>query len=361
MAGVPEVRTFTSSVLPPYERGVELGERLRTEVAACVDGYRRLFAARASARFDVDLWGERAWDVIADLAPEAAAEIAGIADGADRPVRELAAVNARTELLAVADPAGATECSTVVALAPGRPPVAVQTWDWYAAMADGWLHWTIPHPDGRVVTTVTEVGMLAKVGVNGYGVGVLLNMLHHAADVSEDGGEPALGYPVHLLSRRILDEAHDLDEAVALATKEQTSASTALTVVQGSPGAGRAVSVELFSGGHGLLDPVDGLLVRTNHFVSEAGAPGCTAHTIGPGTRIRRDTLLRELAGRPPTGPDQVVSAMVDHADVGGVCAHPDPHDEPALQHATLATVVLDAAGRRVEVTSGGPCARRGR
>ena len=59
----------------------------------------------------------------------------------------------------------------------------MQTWDWYDAMSDGWFTWTIPFPDGRVVQTVTEFGMLAKIGVNDRGVGVMLNMLHHRNDV----------------------------------------------------------------------------------------------------------------------------------------------------------------------------------
>src|SRR3954469_25337766 len=134
---VSKVRTFTSSPLQPYDRGLELGERLSAEVAACAAAYRRLFAVRAVRPFDVDLWSERAWEVIRRLAPTAADEIAGIAEGArvagreEAPplsCREVAAGNARTELLAVANPTGTTECSTVVSLPPGRPPVAVQTW-----------------------------------------------------------------------------------------------------------------------------------------------------------------------------------------------------------------------------------------
>src|SRR3954451_2566290 len=354
---VSKVRTFTSSPLPPYDRGLELGERLRTEVAACAAAYRRLFAVRAVRPFHVDLWSDRAWEAIRRLAPTAAEEIAGIAEGARGPVREGAAVNARTELLAAANPTGTTECSTVVSVPPGRPPVAVQTWDWYDAMADDWMHWTIPSPDGRVVETVTEVGMLAKIGVNGYGVGVLLNMLHHASDVPDDGTEPSLGYPVHLLSRRILEDARDLDEAVAIATTGPMSASTSLTVVEGRERSGRAVSVELFPAGHGLVEPNGDLLVRTNHFVSEAGAAGCTAHTIGPGTRIRRDKLVDALTGTTPA-PVEVLDAMHDHADEGGVCVHPDTSLDPDEWHATLATVTLDTAGRRLDVVAGGPCAR---
>jgi isopenicillin-N N-acyltransferase like protein len=355
---VTKVRTFRSSALPPYDRGFEFGEQLRTDVEETVAGYRRLFAVRAEVPFDVDLWSERAWQLICDLAPTAAEEIAGIAEGAGRHVREIAAINARTELLAIANPTGATECSTVVSLRPGRPPVAVQTWDWYDAMADTWLDWTIPHPDGRIVETVTEFGMLAKIGVNGYGVGVLLNMLHHESDLPSEDDEQRLGYPVHLLSRRILDDATSFDEAVEIATRGPMSASTSLTVVEGSAEGGHTASVELFPGGYGILEPTGGVLVRTNHFVSEAGAPGCTAAAIGPGTRIRRDKLLAAFEGRIPETAEEVMVAMDDHAAVGGICAHPDTTLDESIWHATLATVSIDTVAHRLDVTSGGPCAR---
>ena len=348
------VRTFTSSVLGPADRGRELGERHTDEIARTVAAYRRLFAAKASRPFDVDLWAERAWGTISELAPVAAEEIAGIAEGARVPVREVAMLNARTELLVVADPTGANdECSTVVALPPGAAPVAVQTWDWYDAMAEDWFAWTIPHPDGHLVRTVTEYGVLGKIGVSSHGVGVLFNMLRHADDALAE--EKGIGFPVHLLSRQILDTARDLDEALAQASSVSTSASTSLTVVDR---AGRTASVELFPGGPGVVHPSDGLLVRTNHFVSEEGAPGCLAAGLGPGSGLRRTTLLEAFGDRTPQSVDEVVAAMDHHAEVGGVCAHPDRTLDPPLQHATLATVALDVVGTTLDVTPGGPCRR---
>lgn len=353
-----QLRSFTSSVLPPHERGVEFGERHATDIARTVTSYRRLFTARATRPFDVDAWADRAWARIEELAPWAAPEIRGIAEGAGVPAREVAAINARTELLAIADPSGTGECSSVVVLPPDGPPVAVQTWDWYDAMRDNWLHWRIPRPDGRVVETVTEFGMLAKIGVarsgEGAGIGVLLNMLHHQADGADDDGQ-AIGHPVHLLSRQILDEANDLDEALVIAKAASTSASTSLTLVEA---AGRAVSVELSPAGPGMLEPEDGVLVRTNHFVTAAKEAGCLADTIGPSSRIRRRTLLDAFGTTRPRSAADVIEAMHDHRDVGGVCAHPDESMAPLLWHATLATVSLDPVNGTLDVTPGGPCAR---
>lgn len=345
------VRTFRSSPLPPYERGVEFGQQLGGEVRRTVASYRRLFLARAREEFDVDAWSRAAWAAIEQHDPGAAAEIRGIAEGAGLSVAEVASINARTELLAAADPTGRNECSTVVSLPDGGVPVAAQTWDWYARMADGWLHWTVPHPDGRVVETVTEYGVLAKIGVSSTGVGVMLNMLHHRQD--EGAAADGIGYPVHLLSRRILDTCDSVADAVALTGSVPVTASTSLTVVD----RGSAASVELFPGGPGVVEPEDGLLVRTNHFLSTAGADGCLATTISPSSHMRRDTLLGEFKPDRPTDARQVLAAMDDHDEVGGVCVHPDRRTEPELWHATLATVVLDVATGTLSAVAGGPCA----
>lgn len=350
--------TFTSSVLDPYDRGAEFGERHAAQIATTVAAYRRLFTARADHDFDVDLWAERAWETITAVAPLHADEIRGIAEGAGRPVRELAAVNARTELLVAANPTGVTECSSVIALPEGRAPFAVQTWDWYDAMTDGWLHWTIPHPDGRVVETVTEFGMLGKIGVNGYGVGVMLNMLHHKND-ADRAAEGTIGYPVHLLSRRILDEAQTFDDAVGIASAP-TSASSSLTVLDR---AGHGATLELFPGGPGRRDPRDGVLVRTNSFLSPEGQDGCLASTISDSSAIRLDKLTRAFAAGPPATPDDVVAAMTDHdlgpSGVGAICCHPDRTMNPVLWHRTLATVAIDVEHSRLDVRADGPCGRR--
>lgn len=351
--GMSTVRRFTSSVLAPYERGLEFGRHHPTEVATTLASYRALFGVLATEPLDVEAWGDRARRRIQQYAPVLAEEIRGIADGAGQPISEVAALNARTELLAIADPTGVDECSTVVVLSRGDAPVALQTWDWYDAMSGGWLHWTIPHPDGRVVETVTEYGVVGKIGVNSHGVGVLFNMLHNEADARDD-----VGFPVHVLSRHILDTAENLDVALEIAQSAPISASTSLTVVEGRPDGGRSVSIELFPGGPGVVEPdSSGLLVRTNHFLSESGSRGCLAATIGPGTRIRRDSLLQSLAEGKPREVDDILAACVTHAEVGGICAHPDESMAPLLRHATLATVVVDAAKHRLDVSARGPCA----
>ena len=348
--------TFTSSVLPPHERGVELGRRFADEIADTVARYRTLFEARALGPFDVDLWSARAWRTIQRVAPAHADEIAGIAEGAGVPVESVASINARTEILVAANPTGQTECSTVVSLPPGRPPVAVQTWDWYDAMSDGWFTWTIPHPDGRVVQTVTEYGMLAKIGVNDRGVGVMLNMLHHADDAGAvEGGE--IGHPVHLLSRAILDDAASVDDAIAIASAPPhlgvhvpDRASTTGAVRSRS-------SCSPVARGCSRRRTACSCAPTTSSPAS--GRDGCLASTIGISTVLRRDHLVAAFAQRMPQTTQDVYDAMTHHFADGGVCRHPLTDTDPVLWHRTLATVGIDVAARTLDVHEDGPCGHR--
>lgn len=339
------IRRFESTVADHAERGREFGAVHASEVRASVAAYERLF----SHQVPVDLadLGAQALRSIDGFAPELGREIRGIAEGAGLPAEHVAAINARTEILAqVGLPT--SECSTVVVLGgDGDEPVSAQTWDWYADYAGNWLEWTIPFPDGRRLTTVTEYGIVGKIGVNQSGVGVHLNMLHHDRDGT------GIGVPVHVVARKILADSSTVEHGLATCAAAAVSASTCLTLV-GSRAAGKAaVSVELWPGGPGQAHPQDGLLVHTNHFLSEPARAGDTTAPDPTSTTLTRfDALRRRLAVHDGGWP-AVLDAMTEHD--GAVCCHPE-YDGPPPYYATLATVRLDLGTATVHTSAGGPC-----
>ncbi len=345
------IRRFVSTVAKPAARGREFGAVHSRELAATVDGYRALFGASET---DLATLGGEALDRIDRWAPELAEEIRGIADGAGLPVHEVAALNARTEILAALGRVAVGECSTVVALGGADDePVAMQNWDWYIGMDGNWLEWTIPHPDGRRVTTFTEYGILGKIGVNDRGVGVLFNMLHH----DDDGA--SVGVPVHIVARRILDDAHDIQAAKEICASARVSASTAVTVVSGRSAGRAAATMELWPDGPGEVPPdADGLLLHTNHFLSEPARFGDAGLYEGTTTEERLEYLHSRLDGR---GADltegEALAALSSHT--AGVCCHPNPAliDEPP--HATLASIRIDLAGSTLDISAGRPCEAR--
>ena len=356
-------RHFTSSVAEPYARGLEFGQAHASQVGKTIADYLRLFALQSFIRpgdlpAEVDRLGVAALGRIEAWSPELAAEIRGIAAGAGVAVQRIAAINARTEILAALQCQPAAECSTVVAVdtataAGPRTRVAMQNWDWYEAMAGNWLQWTIQHPDGRVVSTVTEYGVVGKIGITERGLGTMFNILHH-----RDDGLGAIGVPVHVVARRILDSATDIPDALRIcesAFATGLSASTSITVVDRST----AVMAELWPGGVGQVHPdPDGLLMRTNHFLSTPACAGDTSAEVDSDT-LQRYAYLRDRLGGRAADLDraQVFAALAD--DGSGVCCHPLADDDPALRHATLATVMLDPDGATMDVSDGSPCVRR--
>jgi isopenicillin-N N-acyltransferase like protein len=347
------IPTFRSAPASPRERGEAFGAAHAAEVAATVDGYAELFDAVAGRAVALQPLGEEALAAIGAFSADADAEIRGIADGARLEAWQVGALNARTEILARVGGAGRGECSTVVDLrAGGRSPAAIQTWDWIDRFADSWLVWTIEHPDGRVVHTVTEYGILAKIGVNASGVGVHVNILHHA----DDGG--SIKVPVHVLARAVLDRAPDAGVAVALIGAAETSASSVLTVIGASDAGVTVVGAELAPPGpRYVLPSPEGLYLHTNHFVDPILAPGDREPRLGPDSFLRLDVLRRALHARPAADAEELRAVLADHsAGAGSVCCHPDA--DAALQDrwATLATVALDVSAGELTVWRGGPC-----
>jgi isopenicillin-N N-acyltransferase-like protein len=268
------LRVHRSAERDPGARGRALGLAHGDAVAANVAFYERLIPGLASYASSVE------------LGKELVAEIEGMASGAGVSVESLLAMQARTELL------GGSECSLI-----GRPGRVEQNWDWYPEVVP--LVWVVEQGRGRWFCTLTEAGMIGKIGVSSAGLCFGLNLLH----CSLDGG--LRGVPVHVLLRTLLGSAESFDDAVAVLRVATVSASSCITV--GS--ADDVVAVELSPGGASVVrrDP----LLHTNHFL--AGPPAgedveVTADTLG-----RLDALTRgePLSSTRQDEPDATTLATV--------------------------------------------------
>jgi isopenicillin-N N-acyltransferase-like protein len=335
---------------PPLERGRRLGDVRAAEIRRTLDAYRELFTAIAGEPVELGDLGEEAHAATAEWAPELAREIEGIADGAGLPVADVAALNARTEVLAVLGARGRGECSTVVVLdGPGDGPVAMQNWDWHEHLRDGMHVLQVDHGDGRVVRTLTEYGIVGKLGVSSRGVGLLLNILHHDADGRR------MGVPVHVIARRVLDEARDLSEATEILCSARASASSAMTLVGVEGAACAAVAAEVFPGGPRFVLPgSDGVLLHTNHFLASEAALGERERLFAPDSYVRLGVLQRAVRGSSDRA--DVLRALGSSFGGGGaICCRPRQGAVLGDRWATLATIELDVPAGRLTVHRDGP------
>lgn len=349
------IATFATDHADPTERGHALGAAFAPGVREAWRRYEAIFAAGGIDAAAARGLGEGALEAVDSWAPDLAAEVRGVAAGAGVPAWQVGALNARTEIMARARTPVPGECSTSVTLpAAGGAPRTIQTWDWLQSLRDTKLLWRIELAGGRVVKTFTELGVLGKIGVNDAGLGVHFNFLQH-----RDDGQGDVGVPVHVVARRLLDEAATVAEATALARSAPVSASTALTVVAYDGAHGAARTLELSPAGLGVVEPdAGGRLLHTNHFMDPLLAAGERLAPEDPDTIARLDELGRRAAALgAETVAERAAALAVHREDGAALCCHPVAGATLADEWETLLTVALEVEAATMAYFDGAPCA----
>jgi isopenicillin-N N-acyltransferase-like protein len=197
------------------------------------------------------------------------------------------------------------------------------------------------------MTTVTEAGILGKIGLNSHGVAVALNFLASTRDTGADG------VPVHVLLRMTLDSCRTVAEALELLLRAPVGASACVTVAGAEPDGRDLAAVELSPSGPALVWPGgDGLLVHTNHFLAgPVGGRDAIAHAE-PASFLR----LRHLRARLRAGAGLEAALRAHFPRPYGVCRHADPRDPWAQRRATVVSVVMDPGAGTLALSSGTPC-----
>jgi isopenicillin-N N-acyltransferase-like protein len=348
----------------PFERGRQRGSQVAARLQQSWPIYQSLFGVTARdaghGSVDVPAVAHACLDALSSWSPDLLRELEGVSAGSGLSLTTVMALNARTEVFAVAGGSRVTECSTIVQLeGAGGSARSAQTWDWHEELADGW-HLQTVRTGERTYVGLSEFGMLAKTGVNSAGLGIHFNLLRHESDAQPADGDqvppPRPGVPVHLMAAAILGGVGTVAEAVEMVCSAPVAASTVITVVT----ANEAACLEMSPAGVGVVEPSDGWLVHTNHFLDPQLAEG-EAVTEFVTTTFEREDLLRSrvkaVQGRLQV--EELTALLYAHGEDGvAVCRHPLPGAEHGYRSATLATVALDVERRQAHVSEDGPCRR---
>jgi isopenicillin-N N-acyltransferase like protein len=348
-----------------YERGRQYGAQARAQVHLSVQAYQRVFAYYAGWDWPAVRRAAAAFEApIAAFRPAYLDEMRGIADGAGLDVADVLAINVRTEVMYAAKarqaplaarvrelPAECSAFAVVPAPRAGGGQAATllgQNWDWLLHSAQTLIVLEARPDDGPAFVTVVEAGLLAKAGLNAAGLGLVTNALVTDADT----GAP--GLPYHVLLRAILDCA-TVTEALEVLQAGMRSSSANYLIAHAS---GAALDVEAAPGDFTRLYPQfpdHGLLLHTNHFLSPRLHPVDVSLWAMPSSAVRLQRLRAGAAGSATL--DHFRALLADHADYPhSICRHPDPHDHPLEQGATIASVLMDLTARRLWLAPGNPC-----
>ncbi|MEO6500449.1 MAG: C45 family peptidase [Jatrophihabitantaceae bacterium] len=345
------MRTLTIAGTEPGQRAAGLADGGAAWLPGALAGYDRLFAAAGLQPARVRQLAGAARDALVGWAPDLSVELDSLAEASAVPPWRIHAVNARTELLAAAGAASRGECSTVAGQNSATVMIGAQTWDWHQELAGGLA--VLEYPQARrPFVTLTEVGLLAKIGINSAGVGVLFNILSHRSDTG-DGG-----VPVHAVARRILDSAGSVEDGIAILRSAPLAASSCFTLLDAT----RLACLEASSAGVAEL-PQARWSVHTNHFQDPELAAGALPVDPESDTLPRHAVLSARSAGDPGAEHAENAEDLADllcahESDGAGVCCHASAGAPLGSGWQTLATVGLEPASRRMSVLAGGPCGR---
>jgi isopenicillin-N N-acyltransferase-like protein len=291
---------------------------------------------------------ERFIPSVADFAPHLLEEMRGIAEGVECDLREIIAINARTEMMYGV--AQRPECTSIgiskSASTDGHIRVA-QNWDWRPSLAGSLILWALHLENGTEMLTLTEAGMVGKIGVNSHGLAMCINLL--MSDTDHAG--PAV--PMHIILRRVLEDAHSVEEAITLinATDRCTSCFHMLVDQNGA-----LAGVEATPAGKHVLRSDSGVLTHANHCVS----PELFMHDSN--AREYPETLARgeraqSLANKQKIDEHFFLSILADHAtSPGSICLHVEPDIPLVENHESIASIIFDLTAGTVKIAEGPPC-----
>jgi isopenicillin-N N-acyltransferase-like protein len=360
----------------PWEQGRVYGNQARERIVHSLHTYARLFADCGVDWREATRRALAYRDAIATVDCALLEEIEGVASGAGLASGDVLALNCRTEILpssflsAVSEDApGAIarhaaggipdwsaedwgECTAIAVSSSvsldGHTWLA-QNWDWIGRQRAALVILLGRDRAGLHFATLTEAGMLAKIGLNHHGLAVGLNILRSVGDGSR------IGVPVHLILRHALScEGVDAlrERLLALAPSPGFGAASNIPAADAQ---GVVASFELAPAGVAALPPEDGVVIHTNHFLSPtlSAQQAPMLASLSTEARLR---CARRFAHSGPISGASLETLLRDESDgLVSVCRRPDPAMSASSRVESVAGVRIDCNARRWWIAAGLP------
>jgi isopenicillin-N N-acyltransferase like protein len=339
---------------PPLQRGRQYGEQAQARIKRGIEHYTAQLETNKLNWADIRTIVETYEPTIAAFEPAYIDEMRGIAEGAGVEFAAVVLLNARTEVLKLADrrrkgqpaeidPDGCTGLAVMPEASASGRVIHAQNWDWKAECAETAVVVRIRRDDGPDVLTFTEAGGLARSGMNAAGISITANYLESDRDYKQ------VGVPLALLRRKALEQER-LALAMRIVYATPKSASNNVMVSQAR---GVAIDFECAPDETFQVHPERGLIVHANHFQS----PVALSKLKDVGISSTPDSLYRDIRVRQLLEPhigkitrDHVKAALFDdYESPWSVCRPPRLNTSNNLS-ASVAMVVMEPALGLMEV-----------
>ncbi len=349
--------TVLELVGTPYEQGLAHGTRARNLIAQNIAIYFYRFERETKLpKAEVLRRAGLYLRVIEKLVPQYAEAMRGIAEGSGIELLEIAALNARYELIysevtqqSLKRSDGCTSFAVLPSKTANGHLIMGENWDWIPDVQGVILK--IHEPDVPDILCFTEAGIVGgKIGLNSSGLGLAINGLN-----SEKDNWALLAKPFHVRCWEIL-RSTKFEHAVRVVSEGERSVSANFLIAQAPD---RVIDLETAPTGISKIFPKDGWLAHTNHFL-DAQAVGLTREvqpSKRPSTKQRLARAQRLLSATSKLDVEQIKGILRDHDDYPySLCRHPDEAFPPEERYASVVSVVMDLSERVFAIASGPPC-----
>jgi len=332
----------------PYEIGACHGREAAEKIKISIDTYKNMFRDYAKIKWDDALEIVKTYiPYIEKYDPDLMVEIQGVAEGSGCPLLEIVALNARSEIALTEKMISGCTSFALTPEGSGGQTFVGQNWDWKGSQRRSLIVLKLIQKHKPNILMVTEAGIIGKIGFNDAGIGACLNAL------VTDQNCP--GTPLHIVLRGILN-SEILSDAIAAVAKTRIASAANFMVCHRD---GEAIDIEAVPADFDVLIPDRGLLVHTNHFISNrlAGVKdlGKIAIVESPIRLARARKLFERVRGR--AGLEEIKNVLRDHFNhPKAICRHEDTRDETGMRSETVFSIIMDLAAQSMYLTDGPPC-----
>lgn len=338
-----------------YEIGLAHGRLARKQIEASICCYQEMFQTFSGISWEeAKKYACGMAKNIEEYDPEIMEEIRGIAEGAEKELGDILALNTRSEIVLqggqVGD--GCTSVAFTEDVTGDGADWLGQNWDWKLEQRDALVVLKIHQKDKPDLLLFTEAGIVGKFGLNEAGIGVCLNAL--ASDQKVEG--PAV--PLHVVLRGILNSS-TLSDAIQNVGRMNLACCANFHTASAE---GQAVAIEAGPGDFDVLYGEEGFLVHTNHFLSPRFYQ---VHDTGkmafPDTFLRygrmRQMIRAALEGDGRIRIETIQSFLRDHKGFpDSICRHEDKNDPEGKRMGTVFSILMNLSKREMYLTGGNPC-----
>ncbi|MBI1262150.1 MAG: acyl-CoA--6-aminopenicillanic acid acyltransferase [Rhizobiales bacterium] len=340
----------------PYERGRQHGMLAAARIRKGAGHYAAQIAGLNLSSSELKTLIRDYLPVIESFDASYIEEMQGIAQGAEVAFEDVVLLNARTEILKLAErpdlkkkfddavePDGCTAALVMPKGTRNGEIIHAHNWDWKMEAAETCIILRVRNEDGPDYITYTEAGALGRFGFNSTGVAITANYLESDRDYTQ------IGVPLALIRRKVLEQQH---LALALRAVYVTPKSGSNNIIVSHP-ENIAINMECAPDETFLVAAEDDILAHSNHWLSPVALTKLrdTGLASVP-CSLYRHQRIRDLL-TPRLGDitvDDVKSALLDKfAEPWSVCRPPRASLINNLT-ATVATIVMQPAKGIMEV-----------